>query len=88
MARLQSVPKLVNLKLAQLCLQGIAVTSVVTIIQTYPPVTSVTQPHLLADDSQAVLGAVWVASTHWSPGKAFAGIKKLTVQHKMCFYLH
>lgn len=86
MARLQPVPKLANLKLAQLCLQGIAVTSVVTIAQTYPSVTSVTQPRLLADDSHAVLGAVWVASTHWSLGKAFAGIRKLSVQHKMCFY--
>lgn len=47
---------------------------------------SVTQPRLLADDSHALLGAVWVASTHWSLAKAFAGIKNLTLQHKMSFY--
>lgn len=86
MARLQPVPKLANLKLAWLCLHYIAVTSVVTVVQTYPPLNSVTQLCLLADDSHAVLGAVWVASTHWSLGKAFAGIKNLTGQHKMRFY--
>lgn len=52
----------------------------------YPPLNAVTQPHLLADNSCAVLGAVWVVSTCWSPGKAFAGIKNLTAWHKMCLY--
>lgn len=85
-AGLLLVSKLVNLKLAQLCLCGIAVPSLVTIAQTYPPVNSVTQPSLLADNSPAVLGAVWVVSTLQSPGKAFAGIQNLTVPHKMCFY--
>lgn len=87
MARLLPVPKLANLKLAQLCLHCIAVTSVATIVQTYPPVNSVTQPCLLADDFRAVLGAVWVASTHRSPGKTFFfPWENLTVQHKMRFY--
>lgn len=86
MARLLPVPKLANLKLAQLCLCGIAVPSLVTIPQTYPPVNSVTQPSLLAENSPAVLGAVWVVSTLQSPGKTFAGIKNLTEPHKMCFY--
>lgn len=66
-ARLLPVPKLANLELARLCLYHTAVTSVVTAEQTYPPVNCVTQPCLLADDARAVLGAVWVVSTRWSP---------------------
>lgn len=82
MARLPAVPKTSNVELAWLCMHSIAVTSLVTIAQTYP-VNSVTQPCLLADDSQALLGVLFLVSIPWSMGKAFAGIKKLTAEHKI-----
>lgn len=38
------------------------------------------------NDSQALLGVLWLVSIQWSMGKAFAGTKKLTAQHKMHLY--
>lgn len=86
MARLLPVPKTSNVKLVWLCIHSIAVTSLVTVAQTYPSVNSVTQPCLLADDSQALQEVLWLVSIQWSMGEAFAGIKKLTAQHKMHLY--
>lgn len=85
MARLLPVPKTSNVELAWLCIHSIAVTSPVTIAQTYP-VNSVTQPCLLAGDSQALLGVLWLVSIQWSMEKAFAGIKNLTAEHKIHLY--